>query len=98
MNTANLQLEGLCLALAMINDALVRKGVLSREEIDAALATAETIAVGDRVDVISSSNHDATTFPIRLLRQANGSVPGNAMASFSVLARLVGESKDPRHA
>lgn len=29
MNVANLQLEGLCLAIAAINHALVEKGILS---------------------------------------------------------------------
>ena len=37
MNIANLQLEGLYLALAAINNALVEKGVLSREEMSLAL-------------------------------------------------------------
>jgi hypothetical protein len=93
VNTANLQLEGLCLAIAMINQALVRKGVLSTAEIDSALKTAEVLAAGDR-EAISSSNHDAMVFPIRLLQQANCSALEDTIPSFSNLARMVGEDKE----
>lgn len=47
MNVANLQLEGLCLAIAAINHALVEKGILSQLEIDEALRKAEATARGD---------------------------------------------------
>ncbi len=47
MNIANLQLEGLCLAIAAINHELVAKGVLSQDEMDTALRKAEAAAIGD---------------------------------------------------
>lgn len=90
MNTANLQLEGLCLAVAMVNAALVRKGVLTREEIDTALETAQTAASADRVDGMSHANHDAVSFPIRLLKHANSSEFEDSAPSFSELTRMVG--------
>lgn len=47
MNTANLQLEGLNLAIACLNNALVSKGVFTREEINGALSSAEQTAICD---------------------------------------------------
>ena len=47
MNTANLQLEGLLMAIAAVNQSLVAKGVLATEEIDHALAICEQTARGD---------------------------------------------------
>ena len=41
MNVANLQLEGLLMAIAAVNHLLVQKGVVSMQEIDAALQAAE---------------------------------------------------------
>ena len=41
MNVANLQLEGLIMAIASINQVLVRKGILTAEEIDTALLQAQ---------------------------------------------------------
>ena len=91
MNTANLQLEGLCLAVAMINKALVDKNLLTREEIDATLQAAEDVADRDRQDTISSSNRDAVGFPIRLSRQANSASAGEGQLNFSELTRMVAE-------
>ena len=95
MNTANLQLEGLYLAVAAINNLLVRKGVLTREEIDLALRTAEATAVGDDrlVEEFRPANRDAVAFPLRLLQLANHSAGTDGTVSFSELARMVGETK-----
>jgi hypothetical protein len=97
MNTANLQLEGLYLAIASINSALVRKGLLTVEEIDTALRRAEANAVGeDRLtEDLSPANRDAVCFPIRLLQLANNSQSEGEIPQFSELARLVGETKRP---
>lgn len=97
MNTANLQLEGLYLAVAAINDLLVGKGLLSREEIDLALWRAEANATSEErmAEDMSPANRDAVCFPIRLLRLANERRPGEEPLSFSELARLVGETKEP---
>ncbi len=90
MNTANLQLEGLLLAVSGIADALKRKGILSQAEIDAALGEAETVAAADpgRSGQMSPANVAAVLFPIRFLREANGL--GDAeVGSFSRLAAQV---------
>jgi len=91
MNTANLQMEGLCIAIAMINRKLVEKGVLSEREVRSALDEAEALSVSDRVEGISSANRDAVSFPIRLLRHAN-ETGANAPLNFSELAKGVGEA------
>lgn len=96
MNTANLQLEGLYLALAAVNDTMVRKGLLSREEIDLALRRAEQTALGDyRNEDISPAEQDAIAFGPRVLILANAHSAGGNLPSFSELARLVGRSKRP---
>jgi hypothetical protein len=70
MNTANLQLEGLLLAVATVNNALVKKGLLTTEELDALLGGAEDTALRDRLGEVSLANAQAICFPIRLLRLA----------------------------
>ncbi|MER9006107.1 MULTISPECIES: hypothetical protein [unclassified Mesorhizobium] len=94
MNVANLQLEGLLMAVASINQVLVRKGLLTVEDIDIALRKA--IETGEeRSDGMSESNRDAVNFPIRLLELANQCQPEADMPSFSKLARMVGQMKEP---
>ncbi|MBJ3784005.1 hypothetical protein [Devosia sediminis] len=95
MNVANLQLEGLYLAVAAINDLLVKKGVLGREEIDLALRRAEQTALGDyRVQELSPAERDAVAFASRLLAVANNSAGDEFLPPFSELAKQVGQSKD----
>ena len=95
MNAANLQLEGLMMALASINNALVHKGLLSIDEIDVALHRAEAgITSEERVfEDMSPANRDAVCFPIRLLRAANKVQSEAGVPPFSELARLVGQTK-----
>ena len=97
MNTANLQLEGLLVAIAAVNQALVAKGVLATAEIDRALAVSEQTALGDErlTEDLSPSNRDAVLFPIRLLRLANNVAGDRGVPPFAELARAVGESKAP---
>ncbi len=97
MNTANLQLEGLYLALAAINEALVAKGLLTTEEIGLALRRAEAIATGDdrMVEDLSPANRDAVCFPIRLLQLANNPRAQQDLPNFSQLAKMVGQTKEP---
>lgn len=47
MNVANLQLEGLMMAIAAVNNALVHKGLLSVDEVDIALRRAEAAMTSD---------------------------------------------------
>ena len=97
MNVANLQLEGLLMALASINDVLVRKGVLTVDEIDQALRKAEAGILGDErsQEDLSPSNRDAACFPIRLLQHANLGQSETTVQSFAALARRVGRAKQP---
>ncbi|AWC23087.1 hypothetical protein CO731_02555 [Aminobacter sp. MSH1] len=96
MNVANLQLEGLIMAIAAINHVLVRKGVLTVEEIDIALRKAEASETAeDRSEGMSSSNRDAINFPIRVLELANQCQPEADTPSFSKLARMIGQMKEP---
>lgn len=96
MNVANLQLEGLLMAVASINHLLVQKGMLTAEEIDLALRKAEASEIGqERSESMSASSRDAVNFPIRLLELANQCQPEADMPSFSKLARMVGQIKEP---
>jgi hypothetical protein len=96
LNTANLQLEGLYLAVASLTEGMVRKGLLSREEVDSALRSAEETAAGDYANEEKSSAHrDAIAFPLRLLRLANNMSADGQVPPFSELARMVGETKEP---
>lgn len=95
MNVANLQLEGLVMAMAFVNHALVRQGLLSIEEVDLALAKAEAAMTGEEraIEQLRPSNRDAVCFPIRMLRLANRSADEADLCSFSELARMVGQTK-----
>jgi hypothetical protein len=97
VNTANLQLEGLYLVIASLNNALVKKGLLSRDEIDLALRRAEETAIGDDrvVEDMSHSNRDAIAFPARFLALANRTASDDEISTFSELARMVGTTKEP---
>ena len=95
MNTANLQLEGMLLALYALLDAIKRKGLLDEQEIEEALKQAEMTAVaevGDRAE-ISKSNGEAICFPIRFLRKANEMAAG--LEDFATITQLVAETKQP---
>jgi hypothetical protein len=100
MNTANLQLEGLLLAVSAIADALKSKGILSRDDLEAALGRAETIARADpgRSGQMSPANVAAVLFPIRFLREANGREANGSGdvegGSFSQLVAQVARNTD----
>ena len=96
MNTANLQLEGLLMAMAEINRLIVMKGMLSQGEIDLALRRAEASLVGEEKSVeLRSVNRDAIAFPVRFLQLANNWGADGDLPEFTALARLVGETKAP---
>ena len=96
MNTANLQLEGLYLAIASINEALIAKGVLSRDELTHALRTAEQSMVGDdrATEDLRPAERDAVAFPCRLLIEALATTSAGEPLSFSDLTRRVGMTKE----
>jgi hypothetical protein len=93
MDTGNLQLQGVCLALASLNKLLVAKGVCSPEEIQSALTQAEMAAETDErfLSSLTPPQRDAVTFPIRFLQIAIGKQ--DADLSFTALAKAVGETK-----
>ena len=95
MNVANLQLEGLIMALASINRALVAKGLISPEEIDEALRKAEAGLTGEEraIEDLTPSYRDAVCFPIRLLQLANAAHSEGELPAFSALTRTVGQTK-----
>ena len=95
MNTANLQLEGLLLALSAVVGLLRRKGMVSDAELAAAFMEAEAVALEDkaRPDGISSANVEAVLFPIRYLRAASAGLPDDAVLPFSRIATKVGQAK-----
>jgi hypothetical protein len=95
MHVANLQLEGLLMAIASINNVLVRKGILSVQEIDEALSKAESGLMADVhvAEDMTASNQDAACFPIRLLKLANLGQSEDSIQGFAELAREVGRLK-----
>ena len=95
MNVANLQLQGLYMAIAAINNALVAKGLLTREEVSTALERAEQTALGDdRIfEGMNPASRDAVAFPARFLALANSSASETEIPAFSELARMVGQTK-----
>ncbi len=96
MNPANLQLEGLLLALYALLDAIKSKGLLTEQEVEEALATAEANALADpqRVEQLSAAHLDGMTFPIRFLRTAN--TASKVPETFTTITQLVGETKPAR--
>ena len=97
MNPANLQLEGLIMAVAAVNRLLAEKGLLTPGDIEMALKRAEARITSDdrfRNEDIRLANRDAMCFPIRVLLLANGD-EDCAAAGFSELARRVGQTKQP---
>jgi hypothetical protein len=96
MNVANLQLEGLMMAVAAINHVLVRKGILGVDEIDAALVKAQSNMTGEeRSSELSPASRDAINFPIRVLQVCNKCNPEADLPTFSEIARLVANLKPP---
>jgi hypothetical protein len=91
MNTANLQMEGLLLALGALCRELQRKGALEKAGIAAALDNAEACATRSNGEV-SDSNAEAIRFPIRFLRlalQDDGEV-----LDYQAIAARVGRRQD----
>jgi hypothetical protein len=97
MNVANLQLEGLMMAIASLNNLLVHKGLLSVDDIDLALRKAEAGMTGDErvYEDMSPANRDAICFPIRLLLLANNAQSETDVPPFSELAKMMGQTKEP---
>lgn len=73
MNTANLQMEGILMAMAALCQLLRHKGIADAPEIEASLAEAEDALANDslRPEQLSHANVEAALFPLRFLREAN---------------------------
>lgn len=97
MNTANLQLEGLYMAVAALVELLKEKGLADQKDIDTALARAERAVFEGKENDLSASNLGAIGFPIRLLRLANSTSAAGHSLSFNELTRRIGEAKDRRN-
>jgi hypothetical protein len=94
MNVASLQLEGLIMAVASINQVLVRKRLLTMEEVDRALRKVEAAMIDDsRLEELSPAHRDAVNFPLRALQITNNCPPEADIPSFADVARMVGEMK-----
>jgi len=94
MNTANLQLEGVCALLASLVHALRDKAVLSDAEIEQLLMEVErNIASDDRPAEVRSSNVDAMCFPIRFVRASLRASAQGQRASFSRTTAQVKQSR-----
>jgi hypothetical protein len=91
LNSANLQLQGLIMAVAAISDALVAKGIVTHEEMTATLEEAEKAVEQDDDHELSNSNRAATLFPIRVLLLANEASQRGKKFTFSDYAQLVGK-------
>jgi hypothetical protein len=98
MNTANLQLEGICAILAALVGVMREKGLLNSDEIDRLLAGIEASLVSDphRPAELRGANVDAICFPVRFLRLALQSTSEAHQLSFAELAARVGLTK-PDH-
>ena len=95
MNTANLQLEGLYVAMSAIMNAVRQKGILTEEEIDRSLEEAEAALAGDanRPQELSAAYVDAILFPVRYLRLANRTWADGEFPLFAELGARVGREK-----
>jgi hypothetical protein len=96
VNTANLQLEGLLLALASLLETMRRKELVTQQDIDQALDIAAASTCAEERSPLSGANLDAIHFPIRFLKAATRLNSGVREASFAELAAIVGETK-PKH-
>ncbi|TAX89203.1 hypothetical protein ELH94_26245 (plasmid) [Rhizobium leguminosarum] len=91
MNTANLQLKGLIMAMASICDAIVEKELLTSGELNAALSKAKKAVEDDDDQELSDANRAAILFPIRVLQLAEGAGRRGERLTFSDYAKLVGK-------
>lgn len=89
MNTANLQIQGMLGSLAALLDTLTEKGVLTRQEVAAALESAENTAIGEGTDELSPANKEAILFPIRYLQSTNG----GDVSPFEEVAKSIGRGE-----
>ncbi|MDZ5699044.1 MULTISPECIES: hypothetical protein [Phyllobacteriaceae] len=95
MNTANLQMEGVLMAMSALCRIMREKEIASSEEIDTALAEAEAVLAADRLrpEKISHANVEAVLFPLRFLREANRREAPGTSAAYTEIATRVGRRR-----
>ena len=98
MNTANLQLEGVLMAMAALCRLMQEKGIAGDQEIDITLRLAEEMLATDKLrpEQLSQPNIDATLFPLRFLREANRRNASGDSYAYSQIATAVGRARSPR--
>ena len=90
MNTANLQIEGLLVALATLNNRLISSGVLTREEVSDALDEALQTLSADTSRNLSDANVKAILFPVRFLADAVRATQDETDRAFAEETRRIG--------
>jgi hypothetical protein len=91
MNTANLELEGLYVAVAAVNRLLVQKGLITQAELQGALDEAHNVAKAAAAErELSGSNKEAICFPIRFLMLAGDKADRGEPVDFQSVTRDIG--------
>jgi len=91
MNTANLELEGLYVAIAAVNHLLVQKGVVTLAELQGALDEAHNATkAAAKERELSGSNREAICFPIRFLMLASAKADRGEPVDFHSVTREIG--------
>lgn len=96
MNTANLQLEGLLVAISTVMRTAMQRGFVNAHQIASILDAAEKEVTSDekRRDEVTPAQLEAICFPIRYLRLA--ATRPDMPLHFSDMAAEVGRSKPQR--
>jgi hypothetical protein len=91
MNTANLELEGLYVAIAAVNQLLVQKGLVTQAELQGTLDRAHGVAKAAAAErELSGSNREAICFPIRFLMLACDRADRGEPVDFHSVTRDIG--------
>jgi hypothetical protein len=89
MNAANLQLEGLIMAVAAIGEAIEKRGMITHEERGTALSMAESAVARKESDELSLSHQAAAKLQNRILLLANQASQQGRDYTFSQYAELL---------
>lgn len=79
------------MAVASISDVLVQKGIMTHQELTAALGEAERSLEEDDDRGLSDANRAAALFPVRVLLLANQARQRGRRLAFTDYAELVGK-------